>query len=97
MFLHHKIYIQLSEEVQRYFPIIVRGNVKNHVPPIHPIISNGWKGAPLNKNMWPVDLQNVICPRKSKQCIDVLFIYFELSYLVVAKPINVLLSFPLPI
>ena len=83
------------EEVQWYFPIVVRGNVKNHVPPIDPIVSDGWKGGPLNRNMWHVDLWNVIHPRNSKQCIDVLFCYFELFYLVVAQPISVLLSFPL--
>ena len=63
MFPHHKLCIQLLEEVQRYFPIVVRGNVKNDVPPIHPIVSDGWKGAPLNRNMWLVDLWNVIHPR----------------------------------
>ena len=83
MFPHHKLYIQLSEEVQWYFTIVVRGNVKNHVPPIHPIVFDGWKGPPLNRNMWPVDLWNVIRPKKSKQCIYVLFCYFEIFYLVV--------------
>ena len=67
MFPHHKLCIQFLEEVQRYFPIVMRGNVKNHVLPIHPIVSGGWKGAPLNTNMWPVDLWNVINPRQSKQ------------------------------
>ena len=63
MFPHHKLCIQFSEEVQWYFPIVMRGNVKNHVPPIHPIVYDGWKGATLNRNMCPVDLQNVIRPR----------------------------------
>ena len=67
MFLHHKLYIQFLEEVHWYFPIVMRGNVKNHVPPIHPIVSDGWKGAPINRNMWPVDLRNVIFPRQYKQ------------------------------
>ena len=76
MFPHHKLCIQLSEEVQRYFPIVVWGNVKNHVPSIHPMVYNGWKGAPLNRNMWPRDLRNVIHPKHSKQCINVFFGYF---------------------
>ena len=63
MFPHHKICIQFSDEVHRYFPIVVRGNVKNNVPPIHPIVSDGWKSEPLNRNMWHVDLQNVIHPK----------------------------------
>ena len=49
MFHYHKLCIQISEEVQRYFPIVVRGNVQNHVPPIHPMVSNGWKSAPLTR------------------------------------------------
>ena len=67
MFPHHKLCIQFSEEVHRYFPIVVRGDVKNHVPPIHPVVSDGWKSAPLNRNMWPTDLRDVIRPRQSKQ------------------------------
>ena len=31
IFPHHKLCIQLSEEVQQYFPIVVWGNVENHV------------------------------------------------------------------
>ena len=75
MFPYHKLYIQISEEVQWYFPIVVRGNVKYHVPLIHPMVSNGWKGAPLNRNMWPGDIRNVIHPKQSKQCIDVLLLF----------------------
>ena len=93
MFPHHKLFIQLSEEVQWYFPIVVRGNVKNHVPSIHPMVSNGWKDAPPNGNMWPGALKNVICPRHSKQCIDVFFGYFQLLYLIVAQSINIFLLF----
>ena len=78
MFPHHKLCIQLLEELQQYFPIVVWGNVKYHVPPIHPMVSNGWKGAPLNRNMWPSALWNVIHPRHSKQCINMCFGYFEL-------------------
>ena len=60
MYPHHNICIQISEEVQWYFPIVVWVNVKNRVPSIHPMVSNGWKVAPLNRNMWPRDLQNVV-------------------------------------
>ena len=28
MFSHHKLYIKFMEEVQWYFPVVVRGNVK---------------------------------------------------------------------
>ena len=97
MFPHHKLCIQISEEVQQYFPVVVQGNVQNHVPCIHQMVFNGWKGAPLNGNMWPHALWNVIHPRHSKQCIDVLFGYFHLLYLIVAQPISELLSSPLPI
>ena len=67
MFPHHKLCIQFLEEVQWYFPIVVRGDVKNHVPPIHPFVSDGCKSAPLNRNMWHTDLWDVIHPRQSKQ------------------------------
>ena len=78
-------------------PYCCAGNVKYHVPPIHPMVSNGWKVAPLNRNMWPGDLWNVIHPSQSKQCIDMFFCYLQLLYLIVAQPISVLLSFPLPV
>ena len=97
MFPHHKLCIQLSEEVQRFFHVVVLGNVKNHVPPIHPMVSNGWKCAPLNGNMWPGALWNVISSRHSKNCIYVFFVYFQLLYLIVAQPTSVFLSFPLPV
>ena len=96
MFPHHKLCIQLLKEVQWYFPIVVWGNVKHHVQSIHPMVSNGWKGAPLNGILWPGALWNVIHPMHSKQCIDVFFCYFQLLYLVVDQPISVFLSFPLP-
>ena len=42
MFSHHKLCIKFPDEVQWYFPIVVWGNVENHVPSVHPMVSNGW-------------------------------------------------------
>ena len=97
MFLHRKLYIKLLEEVQWYFPIVVWGNVEKHVPYVHPMVSNGWTDAPLNRNMWPPALQNVIHPRNSKQCIYVFFGYLQLLYLIVAQTIDIFSSFCFPI
>ena len=66
MFPHHKLCIQLSEEVQRYFPIVVQGGIENHVPSIHSMVFNGWTDAPLNINMLHFALHNDIHPKNSK-------------------------------
>ena len=56
MFSHHKLCIKFSEEVQWYFLVFVRGNIKNHVPSVHPMVSNWLTDAPLNGTMWFANL-----------------------------------------
>ena len=96
IFPHHKICIQLSKEVQQYFPIVVRGMSKTMC---HLSIQWSLMGGKVHHSieMCLGDIRKVIRLRQSKQVIDVFFCYFQLLYLVVAQPINVLLSFPLPI
>ena len=92
MLSHPKLYIKLIEEVQRYLCVGVRGNIKNHVPSVHPMVSNWLTGAPLNGNMRSTTLWNVICPRNSKQCIYMIFCYFEHLNLILSQSINIFVT-----
>ena len=93
MFSYHKICIKFLEEVQRYFRVVVRGNIKNHVPYVHRMVFNWLIEEPLNGNMCFANIWNAICPKHSKLCIYVLFGYFELLNIIVAQSINIFFSF----
>ena len=75
MFSHHNICIKFPEEVQQYFHVVVWGNIKNHVPSVHPMVSNWLTDAQLNGNMWFATLWKAIRPRNSKYCINMFFFF----------------------
>ena len=48
IFSHHKLNINILKKVQWHFLVVVWGNVKNHSPSIHSMISDWLKNAPIN-------------------------------------------------